>query len=1388
MDHEEEEKAEVLQKISFAQSELDLIEKESHTMNDQVSATEESLRSLKLRQLDVWEQQQLVDTLSHQKSHKEWLQDEQRQALRTAEGTAHILEQQALQTILTELMEEKKEIEAKQEECRRDAQKLTWEIQQVQRELLVPQEQVESLQVQLWHQLAGLQTLKEDFHEAEAAQCQAQLNVHVWEDKIADLEELFRLSATDRDQLAKQRGDHQRRLDAGKLRDGQLRAQWQDQENQIRDLAMAKLKLDRDWQRRICQRAEQEQALALVLADIALEEAFLHEQQRLHATRLQESMRQVQHDCAQTFPAEIAQLRQQEAAVLQEMLEAEEQVRNIRSHLVHHDTSIQDVQAQRLHALRRQDIDLAHQIQQQRRRAQTITERDLPLAQLHVQRLAQHEQLLRREEQQELSGEVLRAQAEVAQAEKAISDAKQALAIDTGVWKAAQKHAASLQAHTPAMLAEAEAQMMQSRDALQEAQTRLIAAQHRVGTTQDRQSAVTAQRAVVTQELQEAQERMTALTTELSQHEERVAQDEAQHRQVLQEIDAVERDVSSRIRRMETIQTIGTVDTFPRLLHLQRDVLPQVQQSSLQLQAQWHGQELRGQRFEAAWEGLRSLLDEGDEAIRQLREQAIRLQAALHDPHDPAVRQSVAVQHRLGELSAQINEARQTRDRIVSFIRENAQDAIHAPQNRLLYCTERAKDRQVLEADLQSSRRHLQDEQRRLEDQHATLAGIGIRMKRLQAEIAQLWQEKLQLVPASPSPSAAAQSASSSGVAAAAAADGAVVFTDAAHHWPTILLHKQLRLRQLQAQEAQLQRVEKHLWGTRAHVLAVHQRQLQHDLQQVASSALTASSSTAAAVVDMAKSLARASIASLHSSSNDNWALTLRGDASSSLLARSAGEVHLYGGSGGGGVALGLTQHAQYRQQQQWLQQTQRLTQEIASAAQELSRADQRRFILTRDWQEKLRQWLAWSEHEQHLTQDLRHQAEELQRVKQTRLTLQRLVAQRKTAAAQEAAAHPHPHHQHAHHSHQTHGHGHGHSHGHSHASHSSAHHAAPHHRASSPAPGSSAAGQFLTPHPNPYPNYLNTASTSRPSTPQRQLASSSGAASERVVSPLTTASPRASIGGRPSVASAAAVAALVDDRSDRTDNAAPTAAPSSAAKPSRIPMRIGSRGSLTSMNELGASSSAAGGEEDSELRAIALHSTGRYSPSAEWKQSNEERSPSHSKTPVSASNDANAAAVGAVDDEDIDASDVHTFASHELPFSPSHEMRLPFAVTGQLRGGATGNRAISPAAFVAGSKRTPLTPKITSGPKGASPERPLRVSLNRTWSNQSISQKLAKSARASDSNILTGGGGLTSPPPVVAKPTKKMVAMAAARQQQSQQVEDHRRKNQQLAAASFQF
>eukprot|EP01042_Synura_sphagnicola_P008261 gene8261-10583_t len=162
--------------------------------------------------------------------------------------------------------------------------------------------------------------------------------------------------------------------------------------------------------------------------------------------------------------------------------------------------------------------------------------------------------------------------------------------------------------------------------------------------------------------------------------------------------------------------------------------------------------------------------------------------------------------------------------------------------------------------------------------------------------------------------------------------------------------------------------------------------------------------------------------------------------------------------------------------------------------------------------------------------------------------------------------------------------------------------------------------------------------------------------------------------------------------------------------------------------------------------------------------------------------------AAAAADDEDIDGSDVHTFASHELPFSPSHELHLPFAVTGHPRGGPTGHRAISPAAFVAGSKRTPLTPKITSGPKGASPERPLRVSLNRTWSNQSISQKLARSARATEHNILTGGGGLASPSPVVAKPTKKVVAMAAARQQQSQQIEDHRRRSQQQAAASFQF
>jgi hypothetical protein len=234
--------------------------------------------------------------------------------------------------------------------------------------------------------------------------------------------------------------------------------------------------------------------------------------------------------------------------------------------------------------------------------------------------------------------------------------------------------------------------------------------------------------------------------------------------------------------------------------------------------------------------------------------------------------------------------------------------------------------------------------------------------------------------------------------------------------------------------------------------------------------------------------------------------------------------------------------------------------------------------------------------------------------------------------------------------------------------------------------------------------------------------------------------------------------------------------------------MRIGSRGSLASMNELAASSAAAGGEEDSELQAIALHSAGRFSPSAEWKPTTEERSPSRSKTPVSANNDAPAAAAAAADDEDLDGSDVHTFASHELPFSPSHELRLPFAVTGHPRGGPTGHRAISPAAFVAGSKRTPLTPKITSGPKGASPERPLRVSLNRTWSNQSISQKLARSTRATEHNILTGGGGLASPSPVVAKPTKKVVAMAAARQQQSQQIEDHRRRSQQQAAASFQF
>lgn len=109
-----------MQKISFTQSELDHIHKESVTLEDNLAYAEDALKKLKLRQAEIWEQQQLSDTLAHQKTHKDWLLEEQKQLTHTSDEQAKLIEQQVLQTILTELQEEKQEIESKQEESRHE--------------------------------------------------------------------------------------------------------------------------------------------------------------------------------------------------------------------------------------------------------------------------------------------------------------------------------------------------------------------------------------------------------------------------------------------------------------------------------------------------------------------------------------------------------------------------------------------------------------------------------------------------------------------------------------------------------------------------------------------------------------------------------------------------------------------------------------------------------------------------------------------------------------------------------------------------------------------------------------------------------------------------------------------------------------------------------------------------------------------------------------------------------------------------------------------------------------------------------------------------------------------------------------------------------------------
>lgn len=120
IDQDSEEKAVVGQKVKFVQIELNQIQQEFTSLDEHISHSEEELKSLKWHQVDIWDQQQSSDTLIQQKSHKDWLLVEQKQAKVDAEQQLYLVEQQVLQSVANDLQEEKLEIEVKRDEVRRE--------------------------------------------------------------------------------------------------------------------------------------------------------------------------------------------------------------------------------------------------------------------------------------------------------------------------------------------------------------------------------------------------------------------------------------------------------------------------------------------------------------------------------------------------------------------------------------------------------------------------------------------------------------------------------------------------------------------------------------------------------------------------------------------------------------------------------------------------------------------------------------------------------------------------------------------------------------------------------------------------------------------------------------------------------------------------------------------------------------------------------------------------------------------------------------------------------------------------------------------------------------------------------------------------------------------
>jgi hypothetical protein len=1295
IDQDSEEKAVVGQKVKFVQIELNQIQQEFTSLDEHISHSEEELKSLKWHQVDIWDQQQSSDTLIHQKSHKDWLLVEQKQAKVDTEQQLYLVEQQVLQSVANDLQEEKLEIEVKRDEVRRETHKLNWDVQQLQREISISQEQVESVQVSIWHHLAGLQTLKEDFHDAEQTLSRAQLDMHLLEDKISDLEDFLTLPVSERELLAARRTEFQRRLEAGKQQDSRLRMQLQSQEKLIRDILMNKIKLDREWQRHLLQQSEKERCLSLVLAEIAYEEQFIHEQESTQGKQLQLAIEKLANDCDSALPKQIADLQQQEDQLMNEIAAAEEQVQQIRSHLVHQDLSIHDLQTRQLQDFRRKEIETSHSIQQLRRQVQCLTERQIPLAQLHLQRVLLHEQLLVREKTQEIEIELQKAQEDVKEAESSIYEVSNTLSIELGVLKAARKHHASLLAHTPEFLREAESQVENSQSKLDKAKSCLLQAQTNVEITRKRQQVVEAKLNEVTTQVSEAKQQLQVLQEDLSEQEAAILTAEQQHESILRCITSVEQEITSRVNRMDTIHIIGEVDALPRYLQLQQDVLPKLQCNLLTVQATLHSQHLRHERFYAAWEGFQTMINEVQEKLHALRTMSITLQSNL-DCNRPDSDFVSALLQRMREVTIELNQARVMRDRILSSIRETDQDAVHVPQHRLQFAASSASDYlDDVRQQLMHYRQQFVDAKQLSEQYQTTSTGITLKMKRLAAEIRLLWKEKLQIN-----------------------LYNVIRYETSSkeqQNWVLVLQEKQMRLRTLQAQERHWQGMEKHLWTTRLNMVLLHQRQLVQDMHEL----------------HKAKPLSMSQVQS------QSLAMSLSVDASSLLASTNTRQPV---------IALGMTSLSQstwYRQQQQQQQQLHRVLQDITEATQSIAQHEQRRFLLTREWQEKIRLWQSWNEQEQHLTQSLRHMSQELQQTRQLHLNLQRVLTEKKHLAQLQQQQQEQQRQQQQQRIVPV----------------KEPLHLLQPRSGSRPSSPSQVSPKYLAAHPNPYPNYL---SGSRPSSPAR-LSSDSPSRMRSASSELDqiTYSHRGSPSGWHGKSS--------------------PYRPASSGASSKHSSRPGSTTEFLD-NADGIDKDVHELSDPFLLLNVSASSNGAENLGLERDSPTHRR---HSKHSQAANND-----------EDDD-SDIHTLQSQEdlaptknpaASDAAAHSVNVhhaPIANGAEVISNA--KRATSPS-FIAGSVCTVMTPKTTGLPKGLTPERPLRVSLNRSWSNQSLTKKMSKST-VRNNIIINGSEASTSNnSSITAKPTKKVVAMMAARQQQTQESESKRRIKQQAVAASFQF